>query len=197
MVTLQVRETVDGARVRLAAKARQQGVKLTRGEDGRHYASSTSTPGKLHYVTGLSCDCRGFIAHGRCKHHSALLSALGWLQSDPETDPEMNTAAPPTTATYVTGQRLRIVDGPLSGKSAVVIHHDPNPNAKLPIEARTGRAGTITNLFAANEVALEADCDEHKAVRMECPSGPLARKVQRLSASTPPLVLLQKKEGRN
>jgi len=83
MVTLQVRETIEEARVRLAAKARMDGVTLTV-EDGRHYASSTSKPGTRHYVTGYSCDCVGFIAHGRCKHHSALLSAMGWLDADPE-----------------------------------------------------------------------------------------------------------------
>ena len=62
--------------------------------------------------------------------------------------------APPTTVVYHHGQRLRIVDGPLAGKSAVVIRHDPDPRALFPIEARTGRAGTITNLFATNEVAI-------------------------------------------
>jgi len=66
----------------------------------------------------------------------------------------MVTTTPPTTVTYVSGQRLRIVDGPLIGKSAVVIHHDPRPGLQFPIEARTGRAGTITNLLAVNEVAI-------------------------------------------
>ena len=152
-------ETVDEARVRLARNARQQGVTITRDQGGRHYASSVSTPGKRYLVTGFSCECCGFIAHGRCKHHSALLAALGWLQSDPETDPEMNTNQLPTTATYATGQRVRIVDGPLSGKSAVVIHHDPDPRSQFPIEARTGRVGTITNLLAVNEVEAWTEDD--------------------------------------
>ena len=152
-------ETVDEARVRLARKARQQGVTITRDKDGRRYASSVSTPGKRYLVTGFSCECCGFIAHGRCKHHAALLSALGWLQRAPETDPGTPTACVHTTVTYVAGQRLRIVDGPLSGKSAVVIHHDPNPNAKLPIEARTGRTGTVTNMFAVNEVETWTEDD--------------------------------------
>jgi hypothetical protein len=69
----------------------------------------------------------------------------------------MSTAKLPVT--YITGARLRIVDGPLSGKSAVVIRHDSNPNAKFPIQARTGRTGTITNLFAVNEVAIWTEDD--------------------------------------
>jgi len=105
--------------------------------------------------------------------------------------------APPTTVVYHHGQRLRIVDGPLTGRTATVVHHDPDPRALYPVEARTGCVGTITNVFALNEVAPEAVCDEHEAVRMDIPSGPLARKVQRLSASTPAHMLLQKKEGRN
>jgi len=72
-------ETLEEARVRLAAKARQDGVTLTLEEDGRHYATSTSKPGTRHYVTGYSCDCAGFANRGRCRHHSALLAGLGWL----------------------------------------------------------------------------------------------------------------------
>lgn len=58
---------------RLAAKARQDGVKLYRDRrDGRHYASSSTTPGKHYYVTLASCQCQGFIHHQRCKHWAAL-----------------------------------------------------------------------------------------------------------------------------
>ncbi len=64
-----------------------------------------------------------------------------------------------TTATYVTGQRVRIVDGPLRGRTATVIHHDPDPRALYPIEARTGRVGTITNMFAMNEVEIWTEDD--------------------------------------
>lgn len=81
-----VRESREAALVRLAAKARTDGIKLYRDpKDGRHYASSRSQPGTLHYVTGISCTCAGFIAHQRCSHHSALLAALGWLDPEPET----------------------------------------------------------------------------------------------------------------
>jgi hypothetical protein len=74
---------------RLAAKARKEGVQLYRDtRDGRYYASSVSHPGKLHYVTGVSCDCPGFATHQRCKHHSALLLALGWVADDTTFEPD-------------------------------------------------------------------------------------------------------------
>lgn len=72
------------ALTRLLAKARAEGVKLLRDNDGRHFATSATTPGKRYLVTGFSCECRGFVAHQRCKHLAALLSALGWLKDEPE-----------------------------------------------------------------------------------------------------------------
>ncbi len=80
-------ETREQALLRLGRKARQEGVRLYRdARDGRHYASSVSQPGQLHYITAVSCDCQGFITYQRCKHHAALLIALGWL-TDPDPDP--------------------------------------------------------------------------------------------------------------
>ena len=81
METMEVRiiETERTALTRLLAKAQAEGVKLLRNQDGRHYALSVSQPGTLHYVTAYSCDCRGFVAHQRCKHLAALLAAKGWL----------------------------------------------------------------------------------------------------------------------
>ena len=74
---------------RLAEKARKEGVKLFHNrDDGRWFASSVSRPGAIHYVTGYSCDCRGFARHQRCKHYAALLSALGWLEGSEPSDPE-------------------------------------------------------------------------------------------------------------
>lgn len=91
MVTQQIRiGSVENryALTRLADKARTDGIRLYRDPvDGRHYASSASEPGRLHYVTGYSCDCRGFMTHQRCKHHAALLAAMGWLTDKPEPDP--------------------------------------------------------------------------------------------------------------
>lgn len=100
MVTPIHPESHEDAVRRLAAKARAEGVKLYRdARDGRYYASSVSQPDHLHYLTGVSCDCAGFISYQRCKHHSALLVALGWIE-DP--DPE-----PPTPIAPVIGRILR------------------------------------------------------------------------------------------
>ena len=87
------------ALTRLAAKARTDGIKLFRDKSGRYFASSASTPGTLHYVTGYSCDCIGFVTHQRCKHHAALMVALGWLGPDrcPDPDPQPE-PDPPATA---------------------------------------------------------------------------------------------------
>ncbi len=71
----------------------------------------------------------------------------------------MNTTAPPTTVVYHRGQRITVVDGPLSGKSATVIRHDPDPRALFPIEARTGCVGTVTSLLAVNEVETWTEDD--------------------------------------
>jgi hypothetical protein len=63
---------------RLAARAQERGLRLTQERPGVWFCSSASRP-ELHYVTGLSCDCRGFIEHQRCTHHARLLDHLGWL----------------------------------------------------------------------------------------------------------------------
>ncbi len=94
MVTQVRTETREKALVRLAAKAKADGIKLYQDpKDGRFYASSRSKPGTFHYLTGFSCTCRGFITHQRCSHLAALHSALGWL--NPE-DPD----SAPTTAPF-------------------------------------------------------------------------------------------------
>ena len=93
-----VTETIDQARRRLAEKARQEGVTLTLDDDGRWYASSVSTPGTRHYLTAYSCTCVGFCNHGRCKHNSALLACLGWLDLDDDPEPDPAGAALPDCA---------------------------------------------------------------------------------------------------
>jgi hypothetical protein len=71
---------------RLADLAHERGLRLFR--DGtRWYCSSASDTGGCHYVTGVSCDCPGFVAHARCTHHALLLERLGWL-------PELDSDAP-------------------------------------------------------------------------------------------------------
>ncbi len=75
------------ALTRLAAKAKQNGIRLYRDRSGRYFASSASKPGTFHYLTGYSCDCPGFATHQRCKHHAALMAALGWIDGTPEPSP--------------------------------------------------------------------------------------------------------------
>ena len=73
--------------MRLAAKAKAEGVRLyVDRRDGRHYASSASTAGRLYFVTLASCTCPGFAAHGHCKHWAALQLAIV-LEGTPEPDP--------------------------------------------------------------------------------------------------------------
>ncbi len=97
---IRITETERTALTRLLAKAKAEGVTLTKDRDGRHYASSVSQPGTLHYVTGYSCDCRGFAAHGHCKHFAALLASKGWLEAAPV--PTV-TAPLAITCTHVSG----------------------------------------------------------------------------------------------
>ncbi len=73
--------------MRLAEKARAEGVRLyVDRRDGRHYASSVTTEGRLYFVTLASCTCPGFAAHQRCKHWAALQVAIA-LEGTPEPDP--------------------------------------------------------------------------------------------------------------
>jgi hypothetical protein len=70
-----------------AAKARREGVQLLRDRrDGRHYATSATTPGTRYFVTLLSCTCPGFLHYGHCKHHSALVVAHLIQEGAPEPD---------------------------------------------------------------------------------------------------------------
>jgi len=88
--SVHIEETERQALTRQLAKRKAEGVQIRRDhKDGRHYASSTSKPGHWHLVAGYSCDCRGFVAHQRCKHHAALLAAKGWLGGTPEPDSGM------------------------------------------------------------------------------------------------------------
>lgn len=69
-----------------AAKARAEGVKLLRDRrDGRYYATSATKPGTRYFVTLVSCTCPGFVHHGHCKHHSALVMAHLLQELGPQT----------------------------------------------------------------------------------------------------------------
>jgi len=102
MITqIQHMETVDGARARLARKARQQGVSLRIDARGNWFANSVSTPGREHFVTAVSCQCTGFVNRQRCIHNSAVLVALGLL--DVEDDDPEPTPPPAAAITHVPG----------------------------------------------------------------------------------------------
>lgn len=69
-----------------AAQARREGVRLLRdARDGRHYATSATKPGVRYFVTLASCTCLGFVRHGHCKHHSALVIAHLLQEQGPQT----------------------------------------------------------------------------------------------------------------
>ena len=78
VATRQPRPTTAADLHRLAALAHQRGLRLTREQPTVWFCSSASSP-EPHYVTGLSCDCRGFQEHQRCSHYALLLAHLGWL----------------------------------------------------------------------------------------------------------------------
>jgi hypothetical protein len=83
--TRQPRPTTPADLHRLAALAKVRGLRLTQERPGVWFCSSATSPDP-HYVTALSCDCRGFIEHQRCSHLAALLAHLGWL---PEVESEL------------------------------------------------------------------------------------------------------------
>ena len=68
---------------RLAELAHARGLRVFELGSNRWFCTSHSNPFALHTVTAYSCDCQGFLAHGRCSHYAALLAHLGWL---PEVD---------------------------------------------------------------------------------------------------------------
>jgi len=85
-----VGETEAQALHRLAAQAKARGIKLIVNQvTNHHFCTSASNRDKLHAVTLYSCDCRGFITHGRCMHLALVLEAYHSLPSiDSEPDPD-------------------------------------------------------------------------------------------------------------
>jgi DnaJ-class molecular chaperone len=77
------RPTTSADLHRLAALAQTRGLRLTQESATVWFCSSSRQHSDPHYVTGLSCDCRGFQEHQRCTHQALLLAHLGWL---PEVD---------------------------------------------------------------------------------------------------------------
>jgi len=87
----QPRPTTAADLHRLAALAQTRGLRLTQESETVWFCSSASQHGDPHFVTGLSCDCRGFQEHQRCTHFALLLDALGWL---PEVDSSNSATVP-------------------------------------------------------------------------------------------------------
>jgi len=67
-------ETEAQALHRLARQAKVRGIKIIQNiVTNAHFTTSSSRPGTLHKVTLYSCDCLGFVTHGRCTHFAAIL----------------------------------------------------------------------------------------------------------------------------
>jgi hypothetical protein len=104
--TRQSRPTTPDDLHRLLAVAKGRGLMLTQAEPGVWFCSSASAPEAPHYVTGVSCDCRGFVEHQRCTHLALLLAHLGWL-------PPLASATEPCVACSGCGVRtFRTFDEP-------------------------------------------------------------------------------------
>ena len=68
-------ESEAAALHRLVDVAKARGIKIIQNlVTNHHWATSASRPSTLHAVTLLSCDCLGFVTHGRCTHYAAILA---------------------------------------------------------------------------------------------------------------------------
>ena len=105
-------KTEAAALHRLAAQAKARGVKIVVNlVTNAHFATSASRPGTLHKVSLFSCDCLGFVTHGRCTHYAAVLEMYYSLPAlDPTPAPDGGGAALPVpTATVDDDVVLSIV----------------------------------------------------------------------------------------
>jgi hypothetical protein len=88
---------------RLADLAHARGLRIFEVGSNRWFCTSHTDPFALHVVTGFSCDCQGFLAHGRCSHYAALLAHLGWLPELEEETPASATGGTTTDCPDCTG----------------------------------------------------------------------------------------------
>lgn len=87
--TVSTVETEAQALHRLAAQAHEKGIRIIVNlTTNHHFSTSATNRDKLHAVTLYSCDCRGFIAHGRCMHHALVLERYHSLPPIDADDPE-------------------------------------------------------------------------------------------------------------
>lgn len=148
------KETFAEALHRLARQAAENGVKVYSYDLGRgieFYATSTSRPGTLHRVTLFSCDCAGFIGHGRCQHLAALLAEVDELPPlDPIADSERQRRAGEIKTLRAEVERLRRV-AKSSGELMSL------QNARIRLQALVDEDRAIARALApANAPAIAA-----------------------------------------
>lgn len=92
--------------IRLAAKARKEGVELLHSaKTNQYFATSGTQAGTRYAVTPHSCECKGHARFGYCKHRAALQTALGWIEQ-PEATPA--TASADTVCRHCDGRGFQI-----------------------------------------------------------------------------------------
>jgi len=146
---------------RLAARAHERGIRLIVNQvTNHHFCTSASNRDKLHAVTLLSCDCRGFITHGRCMHFALVLERYGCLPPIvPDPSPDGGGAALPVPAPVV----LSIVPArdrlDQTNRSACARYLDGDRDRAARWELTSALLGEdYFRAFGLTELALEAWC---------------------------------------
>lgn len=133
VATIRRQETGYEALVRLAGKARKEGVQLLHSRQKGVYVATSGTVEGGHYaVTPHSCECKGFARCGRCKHIAALQTALGWIARPEETpvaSPSIGNACEWCEGTgAVKHRRSRWVGGSKTGYRQIWTVDEPCPH---------------------------------------------------------------------
>jgi len=139
---------------RLAARAHEKGIRLIVNQvTNHHFCTSASNRDKLHAVTLLSCDCRGFITHGRCMHFALVLERYGCLPAIvPDPSPDGGGAALPVPAAPIHVNCGVIEDGAyLRRGSALGILDDRQKAALVKLDRE---AGIVVDVPIAEDVVV-------------------------------------------
>jgi len=153
-------ETRDQALHRLAALAEERGITVhwhDRGAVREYFATSGSKPGLLYRVTLHSCDCEGFVRHGRCSHFARLLAELDELPPLP---------TPPTPAEMTGSRAVRVEQWHINNErharrwlESLIARQDAGEIvAQRDIDEATGWVATYAAITGSNQqpVALAA-----------------------------------------